>query len=157
MNVQRLVEACVVLASSVTIPAAIRSVGRAGATAGFGANATTVASGTTSDQVHVEATGDTGIVFQRVTLQPGGVTGWHYHPGPSLVVVEAGTLTHYDDRCGARTYDAGQAFEEAAGAEHVHMGANRGDVAVVLEVTYIVPSGSPLRVDAPGPLCALAG
>lgn len=92
-------------------------------------------------------------MLQRVTLQPGGFTGWHYHPGPLLVVVESGTLTHYDNRCGVRTYRAGQAFEEAPGAEHVHMGANRGEVAVVLDVTYVVPSGSPLHFDAPAPSC----
>ena len=30
------------------------------------------------------------IVFQVLTIQPGGFTGWHTHPGPTLVAVAAG-------------------------------------------------------------------
>jgi len=60
-------------------------------------------------------------------LQPDGDTGWHTHPGPLLVVVESGMLTHYDRRCDVQTYSAGQAFEEPAGSQHVHMGTNRTD------------------------------
>ena len=30
------------------------------------------------------------IVFQVLTIQPGGFTGWHTHPGPTLVAVAGG-------------------------------------------------------------------
>src|SRR5262249_51024058 len=30
------------------------------------------------------------------TFQPGQTTGWHSHPGPSLIFVVAGTITNYD-------------------------------------------------------------
>jgi quercetin dioxygenase-like cupin family protein len=126
----------------------------AAASPGAGVTATIVARGATSDRVHVEANGATEVVYQRVTIQPGGFTGWHFHPGPVLAVVESGTLTHYDDRCGAETYVTGEAFEEDPGPEHVHMGANLGRTAVVLDVTYVVPAGGPLRVEARAPSCA---
>lgn len=124
------------------------------ATTGQGASSVIVAQGTTGETVHVQANGSTRMVFQRVTIQPGGFTGWHTHPGPLLVVVEAGTLTHFDRHCGVMTYTAGQAFEEMAGPDEVHMGANQGDQPVVLDVTYVVPSDGPLRNDAPAPPCA---
>jgi quercetin dioxygenase-like cupin family protein len=81
-------------------------------------------------------------------------TGWHTHPGPLLVVVESGTLTHYGRHCHAETYTAGEAFKEPAARRHVHMGINRAGTPVVLDVTYIVPSGGPLRNEAPAPKCA---
>src|SRR4051812_41223875 len=68
----------------------------AAATAGAGASSEILAQGTTADQLHVQSSGPSRMVVQRVTIQPGGYTGWHTHPGPLLVVVEQGTLTHYD-------------------------------------------------------------
>lgn len=124
----------------------------AGATSGSGASGTIVAQGTTDAQLHVQSVGSSKVVFQKVTLQPGGFTGWHTHPGPLLVVVESGTLTHYDARCGVETYTAGQAFEETP--REVHQGANLGSEPVVLDVTYVVPAEGPLREDAAAPSCA---
>lgn len=141
--------------ATATVAAALASAvgaGAAGATAGSGASSTIVAQGTTSDQLHVQSNGPSKVVFQKVTLQPGGFTGWHSHPGPLLVVVESGTLTHYDARCGVETYTTGQAFEETP--REVHQGANLGSEAVVLDVTYVVPADGPLRDDAVAPTCA---
>lgn len=153
---RRIVLGSVALVSGTAVAASLTAAWPAGATPGSGATTSIVAQGTTTDQVHVEANGSTAMVYQRVTLQPGGFTGWHYHPGPLLVVVQSGTLTHFDERCDSRTYTAGQAFEELPGAEHVHMGENVGDVPVVLDVTYVVPAGGPLRVDATAPACTSA-
>lgn len=126
----------------------------AAATAGSGAGSVVIAQGSTADEVHVQSTGPTRLVFQRVTIQPGGYTGWHTHPGPLLVVVESGTLTHYDRHCEVTTYSSGEAFEETPGANAVHMGANLGDEPVVLDVTYVVPDGASLRNEADPPACA---
>lgn len=35
-------------------------------------------------------------IVQQATVQPGGFTGWHSHPGPAVAVVQQGTLTYYD-------------------------------------------------------------
>jgi quercetin dioxygenase-like cupin family protein len=128
--------------------------GRAGATPGSGVTSSIIARGSTDRDIHIRAKRPSDLVFARITLQPDGYTGWHTHPGPLLVVVESGTLTHYDRHCHAETYTAGEAFTEPAGRRHVHMGINKAGTTVVLEVTYIVPSGGPLRNEAPAPECA---
>jgi len=37
-------------------------------------------------------------VLQHIHLAPGQATGWHTHPGPNVVLIEAGSLTLMDDR-----------------------------------------------------------
>jgi quercetin dioxygenase-like cupin family protein len=123
--------------------------GQADATPGSGVSSSVVARGKTHRDIHLRARQPSDVVLTRATLQPGGSTGWHTHPGPVLVVVESGTLTHYD-RCHARTYRAGQAFKETP---RVHMGTNKTSAPVVLYVTYIVPTGRPLSHDAHAPKC----
>ena len=39
---------------------------------------------------------DSDVYVVRNTVQPGGQSGWHYHPGPSLITVVQGTATFYD-------------------------------------------------------------
>jgi quercetin dioxygenase-like cupin family protein len=152
----RLLLAAVAVAAVSATGVAVFMTWPAGASPGAGVTATIVARGTTTDKVHVEANGATEVVYQRVTIEPGGFTGWHFHPGPVLAVVESGTLTHYDDRCRADTYVTGEAFEEDPGPDHVHMGVNLGGTPVVLDVTYVIPAGGPLRVEAQAPSCATA-
>jgi hypothetical protein len=58
---------------------------------------------------------------------PGGTTGWHSHPGPSLILVVAGTVTNYlgdDPNCRPHTYAAGDGFIDPGGG-HVHPTAQR--------------------------------
>jgi quercetin dioxygenase-like cupin family protein len=139
-------------AATVLLPLAfVLPLSQAGATPGSGVSSTILARGTTDRDIRLHAKQPTELVFVRVTLQPGGSTGWHTHPGPLLAVVESGTLTHYDRGCHAQTYTAGQAFKET---QRVHMGANETSAPVVLDVTYIVPGGGPLSDDAAAPTCA---
>jgi quercetin dioxygenase-like cupin family protein len=94
----------------------------------------------------------TDIVVQSVAIEPGGQSGWHYHPGPILVAVKAGTITLYDGddpSCTPRQVSAGAAFIEQPG--HVHLARNDGPVAEQHVSTYILPLGAPTRVDAPNP------
>lgn len=146
----------VTLTAALVPLAFVLPLGLAGATPGSGVSSSVIATGSTDRPIHVRTKRPTDLVFARVTLQPDGYTGWHTHPGPLLVVVASGTLTHYDRHCHVQTYSAGQAFEESAGSRHVHMGTNRTDGPVVLEVTYVVPAGGPLRDEAPAPDCAAA-
>ena len=47
------------------------------------------------------------LYVQSNIWQPGGTTGWHTHPGHSLVTVTAGTLTNYhghDPSCTPQVY-----------------------------------------------------
>ena len=99
----------------------------------------------------------TDVAVQRITIQPGGHTGWHSHPGPVLVVVKTGALTFYETDCSSRTYTAGQAFVDQGGG-HVHLAKNEGSAVLELWATYIVPGapGTPFRIDVPAPAgCAV--
>lgn len=83
-------------------------------------------------------------IIQQVTIQPGGFTGWHTHPGPAVVVVAAGAVTYYpgdDPACTGYGFATGEAFVDP-GQGHVHSARNEGSVPAVLYVTYFdVPSG----------------
>jgi quercetin dioxygenase-like cupin family protein len=64
-------------------------------------------------QLHSKESLDIAVV--RATLQPGGHTGWHTHPKPSLVVVSSGSLTvsmpdPSGKLCLATEYGQGEAF-----------------------------------------------
>jgi quercetin dioxygenase-like cupin family protein len=86
-------------------------------------------------------------------LAPGGTTGWHSHPGPSLIFVVAGTVTNYegnDPTCTGQDYTAGQAFVDEGGGD-VHMLKNRGTVAAETIAVQLVPTGADRRIDMPAP------
>ena len=98
-----------------------------------------VGSGVLPDGFSLQLTGDTDFVFEHVTLEPGATTGWHSHPGPLLVVVRSGTLTHDAQDRSRRVFGAGEAFVELPGAGNAHCGHNLGDVPVELEVLFLAP------------------
>src|SRR5437762_9533166 len=47
--------------------------------------------------------GDSDLYVTRHTFQPGTHTGWHTHPGPSLITVVAGEPTEYESDSSGRT------------------------------------------------------
>ena len=93
-------------------------------------------------------------VAQRITIAPGGTTGWHSHPGPAIAVITAGTLTLYDGMdasCQGRAYGVAQGFVDP-GRGHVHIARNEGTTPVEVMVTYLeVPTDGSPRVDAADP------
>jgi quercetin dioxygenase-like cupin family protein len=99
--------------------------------------------------------GPVDVATVQVTFQPGGSTGWHVHPGPTLVAVKSGKLTlHRAKGCRSRTFSAGQTFVEF-GPDDVNLTRNEtGDVTETL-VTFLLPVGAPVTVDAPAPGCRL--
>ena len=95
----------------------------------------------------------TDIAMAQITVNPGGSSGWHSHPGGAIIIVQTGTLTTYRSvgrRCEATTYTAGQAFIERPG--EVDQVLNTGSVPYVLYVTFPrVPPGGSTRTDEPDP------
>ena len=95
------------------------------------------------------------VADQTITLQAGGHTGWHSHPGPVLVVIKSGTLTVYradDPSCTPTVYPAGSSFIDPGG-DNVHIARNEGTTPVELLATYLLPIGAGPRTDvvqAPG-------
>lgn len=95
----------------------------------------------------------TDIVMSKITVVPGGSSGWHSHPGGAIVVVNTGSLTVYrsiGSQCQVATYGAGQAFVERPG--EVDDVLNTGTIPYVLFVTFPrVPQGGSARTDEPDP------
>jgi quercetin dioxygenase-like cupin family protein len=89
----------------------------------------------------------------QITVDPGGSSGWHSHPGGAIIVVKTGALTVYraiGSQCQTTTYSAGQAFVERPG--EVDQVVNTGTVPYVLFVTFPrVPQGESARIDVPDP------
>ncbi|TCC24099.1 cupin domain-containing protein [Kribbella sindirgiensis] len=114
----------------------------------------TPGSGVTGTILSKTTVGRTDYVLREITIQPGGTTGWHFHDGTLYAFVKAGTLTHSNHDCTTDgIYKAGAAFTEPSGADHVHVGRNLGTKPLVLDVLYVLPTGSPLSEDAPNPGC----
>jgi quercetin dioxygenase-like cupin family protein len=92
------------------------------------------------------------VALVKVTIAPGGSTGWHHHPGVVLVSVASGTVTEYDAQCEQTVIQAGEGFVESR--DEVHLVHNEGNVAAVLYVTFIVPTITPptgLTISDPQP------
>jgi|GEM_PF-906432 len=82
-----------------------------------------------------------------------GYSGWHTHPGPSVVLVKSGVATVYDGddpTCTPKTYAAGSGFVDP-GDGHVHMVRNEGTAVLVTQAFQIIPTGDARRIDAPSP------
>ncbi|MFG6200084.1 cupin domain-containing protein [Nonomuraea sp. JJY05] len=117
------------------------------------ANATP-SSGVSATVLFQRTVGEQDYILREITVEPGGSTGWHYHEGTLYGVIRKGTLSHFRSTCESDgVYEAGQAIVEPSGSDHVHIGQNRGDKPVVMEVLYVIPHGAPLSVDAPNPGC----
>lgn len=117
------------------------------------ANATpaTGVSGTILAQVTINGK---DYIVRRITIQPGGSTGWHYHDGTLYAKVERGTLSRTFADCHTTQISRpGDTLVEQSGPRHVHLGRNLGSTAVVLLVLYVDPAGSPLSEDAANPGC----
>ena len=89
----------------------------------------------------------------KITIAPGGTTGWHQHGGPHLIVVSSGTLTYYkgdDPTCTGITYPAGTTVFDPGFT--THLARNEGAVDVVNFVTQMLPDpGGIFRIDVPMP------
>jgi quercetin dioxygenase-like cupin family protein len=85
----------------------------------------------------------------RVELAPGGVAGWHTHPGDEISYVAEGTTTLMIAGQPPRKVAAGEGFVVSAGT--VHNAKNEGTTAVKLVGVYVVEKGKPLASPAPEP------
>jgi quercetin dioxygenase-like cupin family protein len=78
------------------------------------------------------------IVSVKVVIKPGGSTGWHHHPGVTLVSVASGTATEYHEDCHKTVLKAGDGFFE--GTDEPHVVRNEGNVDAVLYPTFLIPT-----------------
>jgi quercetin dioxygenase-like cupin family protein len=112
-----------------------------------------LARGTDTSHAKIRLKVGTDVAMAKITVDPGGVSGWHSHPGGAIIVVAVGTLTVYHPvrrHCEVTTYSAGEAFIERPG--EVDNVLNTGTVPYVLYVTFPnVPAGGSPRTDEPNP------
>ncbi len=97
--------------------------------------------------------GQSDLYVQSNIWQPGGQTGWHSHPGHSLIVVTAGTVTAYeghDPECSPHVYTVGMGFVDPGG-DHVHIVRNEGTSVAQTIAVQLIPAGQPRRIDADDP------
>jgi quercetin dioxygenase-like cupin family protein len=93
------------------------------------------------------------VAVAHLTFKPSGSTGWHRHPGPTVVTITTGELTITDNTCRSRTYQAGDTFVEPGPPRHVAV--NTADTTTETIVTFFVPRGaSALSIPAAAPPCA---
>jgi quercetin dioxygenase-like cupin family protein len=138
------------------------AVGIAWATPGAGIITTIIAGPTALDEVHLHTSSDindvkiktegiSDIWVVKNVIAPGGHTGWHTHPGPSIISVVSGTATEYrSDEEGSATHVAGTAFVDEGG-DHAHIVVNEGTTDLVLVAFQILPFGAPRRIEVPAP------
>ncbi len=150
------------LALAVGLIASVVAVSQVSATPASGVTTTTLATGTL-DPVHVHVRNGRWAINLRTRktstvtvvendVAPGGSFGWHSHPGPSIIVVKAGTLTFYDSddpQCGPVVRTAGDAFIDSG--QDTHVGINKGTETAIVIVTRILPEGANPRIDEPEP------
>lgn len=104
-------------------------------------------------KVSLDTKGDSDVYVVSNVIEPGGHTGWHTHPGPSLITVKSGTITAYsghDPNCAPEVFAAGTGFVDA-GDGHVHILRNEGTVAAETIAVQILPDGAVRRIDVPSP------
>lgn len=138
--------------------------GKVWATTANGFKATTIATGTfgeidvfnqsTKDSLPAGFDGDVWLSLQKTkgrsdlyvqsnSWQVGGSTGWHTHPGHSLIIVTSGTLTEYEADCTPHLYTfiPGQPAPTLVdpGRGHVHIIRNEGTVPASSIAVQLVP------------------
>jgi quercetin dioxygenase-like cupin family protein len=106
-----------------------------------------------SFEVHQRRGND--VAVNQITVQPAGFSGWHSHPGTTVVAVQSGQLTLSSEpiaggKCRVRTYTAGQVFLEHPKNEY--NAVNTGSEPYVLAVTFFnVPHCGLSRIDQANP------
>src|SRR5882672_2332489 len=51
------------------------------------------------DRIKFQTKDQADVLMQTITFQPHGTTGWHFHPGYGIVIVESGHVTTHDSNC----------------------------------------------------------
>ena len=80
-------------------------------------------------------------------------TGWHSHPGHSLIIVTAGAVTNYegdDPECKPHVYTQGMSFVDSGGS-HAHIIRNEGNVIASTIAVQLIPANAVRRIDVASP------
>jgi len=108
-----------------------------------------------ADRIKFQTKDPVDVSVVTLTVEPGGTTGWHSHPGFAVIAVTQGTGTLYSADCQAKTFDTGQAFVES-GDDPPTVFRNESTETVVLTVSFFAPRGADLRREETNPGCAVS-
>jgi quercetin dioxygenase-like cupin family protein len=98
-------------------------------------------------------TKDTSDIYVvRNSIAAGGQSGWHSHPGPSLITVTIGEVTEYDSSdplCSPKVHHAGEGFVDSG--DHAHLLRNESGAAAETVAVQFLETGATRRIDQPAP------
>jgi quercetin dioxygenase-like cupin family protein len=121
-----------------------------------GFTAKVLAKGTLSEPAKIKALGvkfsteqSTDVYVQQVDIAPGGLSGWHEHPGLVMVVVATGAVIVHAGCQAGQQYSAGQSFVEAPLTPIMVENASSTSPAQNF-ATLVVPAGRAPRIELPG-------
>lgn len=94
------------------------------------------------------------VVIARVSLEPGGSSGWHRDQGPVIAsVVEGEVAVTHADGCVTRTYAAGEAAVVTGKSADEVANASDTEPAMAYVIFLGVPDGEPPSVPVEPPDC----
>jgi quercetin dioxygenase-like cupin family protein len=99
--------------------------------------------------VQFSTEGATDVYVQQVDIAPGGISGWHEHPGLVMVAVVAGAVVVTTGCQGGQLYSAGQSFVEPPLTPILVVNASSTSPAQNF-ATLVVPAGRAPRIELPG-------
>jgi hypothetical protein len=97
--------------------------------------------------------GPSDLYLQSNTWLPGGSTGWHTHPGHSLIIITSGQVTQYHADCVPQVYGPGTANGPTlvdSGSDE-HLIRNEGSLVATGFAVQLVANGAARRMDEPAP------
>lgn len=102
--------------------------------------------------VKLDTKGTSDVYVTRNAIAIDGQSGWHMHPGPSLITVTVGEITAYDSTdplCSPHVYRAGEGFVDSG--DHAHLLKNESGAAAETVAVQFLYEGATRRIDAPQP------
>lgn len=95
---------------------------------------------------------DSDVYVTRNAIAVAGQSGWHTHPGPSLITVTVGEIVAYDSDdplCAPTHYTVGQGFVDSG--DHAHLIRNESASPAETVAVQFLPKGSARRTGVPQP------
>lgn len=102
--------------------------------------------------VYLKTKASSDVYVTRNAIAVGGQSGWHRHPGPSLITVTDGEIVAYDSHnplCTPKVYKAGEGFIDSG--DHAHLLRNESGAPAETVAVQFLPVGATRRIDAPKP------
>ncbi len=122
MERNKLSRATAVLALVAGAMAASLGLAQATGTGTHGVNRVEESNVRVEDPIRIKKKSGAQVIVAHITVEPGGHTQWHYHPGPHIVSVRTGTVEIWETDCSPpRTYKVGEGFFDPGRTRHPHI------------------------------------